>query len=75
VLLAACLGIVSGGKKLFEVIYFMLTYAVLENIPPADYLGALTHANTIIYTGTMLMLNLFLSIISFTARSYQARHL
>ena len=75
VMLSVCLGIVSGGKKLYEIIYFMLTYGIIEKLPPADFIGALHHASPVIYIATVLMLNLFLTAISFTTRNYQARHL
>ncbi len=73
--LAACIGIVSGGKKLFEIIYFLLSYCVVEALPPADYLGAMPKENPLVYVFTMLLLNTFLILTSFTVRSYQARHL
>jgi hypothetical protein len=75
VLLAVCLGIVSGGKKLFEVIFFMLTYAATQKIPAIDYLGATTHENHTGYISILIMLILSLGSISFLVRNYQARHL
>ena len=75
VLLSACLGIVSGSKKLYEIIFFMITYCLLDKIPVADYLGAMQHDNRVVYVGVVLALNLFLGLISFSVRGYQARHL
>jgi hypothetical protein len=75
VLLAVCLGILSGGKKLYEIIFFMLTYAVIEKIPPADYLGGMQHDSHSGFIITVLALNIFLGAISFAVRSYQVRHL
>jgi len=75
VVLAVCLGIVSGGKKLFEVIFFMLTYAVIQKIPAIDYLGATPHQDHNGYMVIIVMLILFLGVISFFVRNYQARHL
>jgi hypothetical protein len=75
VLLAVCLGIISGGKKLFEVIFFMLTYAVIQKIPAIDYLGATPHQNHNSYMVIIVMLILSLGTISFFVRNYQARHL
>lgn len=75
VLLAVCLGIISGGKKLYEIIFFMLTYAVIEKIPPADYLGGMQHDSHSVIITLVLALNIFLGAVSFAVRSYQVRHL
>jgi hypothetical protein len=75
VLLAVCLGIVSGGKKLFEIVFFMLTYAATQKIPEIDYLGATTHPDHTTYIGILMILILFLGTVSFIVRNYQARHL
>ncbi|WP_350284357.1 hypothetical protein [uncultured Croceitalea sp.] len=42
-LLAAFLGLLTQGKKLFEVLFFLLTYANINTIPFLDYFGALAH--------------------------------
>ena len=75
VLLAVCLGIVSGGKKLFEIVFFMLTYAVTQKIPAIDYLGATPHESHTGYISVLLMLILSFGLISFVVRNHQARHL
>lgn len=43
VFLAAVLGSLSKGRKLFEVLFFMLTYANINGIEPVDYFGAFSH--------------------------------
>lgn len=73
VLLAVCMGIVSGGKKLYEIMFFLITYLITQSVPPADYLGAINHSSQVLYV--VLLLNIGLYIISFRVRSYQARHL
>jgi hypothetical protein len=75
VLLAVCLGIVSGGKKLYEIMFFLLTYILVNNAPFADYLGSIQHPNTSVYIATVFSINLLLLLVSFTVRNYQARHL
>ena len=45
VMLAALLGMVSKGKKLFEVLFFMISYANINGIPFADYFGGFEHNN------------------------------
>jgi hypothetical protein len=75
VLLAVCLGIVSRGKKLFEILFFLLTYVLTQKIPFADYLGAVTHDSQLVYMAVILSLNAVLGLISFAVRNYQSRHL
>jgi hypothetical protein len=75
VLLAVCVGIISGSKKLFEIIFFLITYIVTQKAPLADYLGAIDHGNYTGYLMVMLGLNALLALISFSVRNYQARHL
>jgi hypothetical protein len=75
VLLAVCMGIVSGSKKLFEIIFFLLTYIITQKATPADYLGAMHHNNNTSYLFIVLGLSIFLALISFSVRNYQARHL
>jgi hypothetical protein len=73
VLLAVCMGIVSGGKKLYEIVFFLLTYLLTQRLPLVDYLGAIDHSSQILYV--VLILNVALYAISIKVRSYQARHL
>ncbi|GAA3961562.1 hypothetical protein [Mucilaginibacter dorajii] len=74
VLLAGCLGIVSGGKKIFEIFFFLLTYALTQNIPVVDYLGAVKHDSNAVYIAVMLAFNLLLIAVSFGVRSYKLRN-
>jgi hypothetical protein len=75
VLLAVCIGIISKGKKLFEIIFFLLTYALTQAIPVVDYLGAIPHDSHILYMAVILGLNVFLTVVSFWVRGHQSRHL
>jgi len=43
VLLASTLGIITKGKKLFEVLFFMTAYANINAIPFMDYFGAVSY--------------------------------
>jgi hypothetical protein len=45
VALAFFMGVMSGGKKLFEVFYFFLTYAHLNKADMLDYFGGLQATN------------------------------
>jgi len=75
VLFAVCLGIISGGKKLYEILFFMLTYALINKFPPADYLGSMPHDSKAIVLFTVLAINALLITLSFSVRNYQSRHL
>ena len=75
VLIATASGIVTGSKKLFEVFFFLLTYAALNKLPVTDYLGSLPHGNMIQFVLTILAINFTLLAVSFMTRSYQVRHL
>lgn len=75
VLLAVALGILTGGKKLFEVFFFLLTYSVVNKLPVADYLGSLPHQNMGLFMLIILVINVILAIVSLMMRRYQARHL
>jgi hypothetical protein len=73
VLLSVFLGMVSGGKKLFEVLFFALTYANLNRIPFVDYFGSQ-------WTSTQPIIILSVLIFSFAGisglvRSYEIKHL
>jgi hypothetical protein len=74
-LLAVVLGILTGGKKLFEVFFFLLTYSVVNKIPVTDYLGSLPHQNMGVFMFIILGINVILAIVSLMMRRYQARHL
>jgi len=64
VVLAATFGILSKGKKLFEVCFFMLTYANINGIPFIDYFGAFEHHSFyVLQLGIMVMVLLSLSFI------------
>ena len=75
VLSAVALGILTGGKKLFEVLFFLLTYAVMNKVPVTDYLGSLPHENSSSFILGILALNMMLVSIGFAVRNYQSRHL
>jgi len=73
--LSVCMGILSGGKKLFEVIFFLLTYAVVNGLPFTDYPGSQPQHHNLVFTGVLSAIILALLLISFSARRYQVRHL
>jgi hypothetical protein len=69
VMLAALLGILSKGKKLFEVLFFMITYVNINGIPFVDYFGGFEHHQ--FYLIQLLLFILFLGIMSTLMRKLQ----
>lgn len=75
VLLAVAMGIVSDGNKLFEIVFFLLTYAVIQKIPGTAYLGTVSANEPATHLLIFLLISASLAVISFAFRSYQTRHL
>lgn len=71
VLVASTLGIVTGGKKLFEVLFFMITYMNINGIVFMDYFGGLAHNS--FYILKLALTAMLLGFFGFLARSYQLR--
>ncbi len=69
VLLAVLLGNLSKSKKLFEVIFFLLTYANINQIPFLDYFGAMEH--TPLYPITLSMMVVVLVVVVFSHRKLE----
>jgi hypothetical protein len=69
---AVCLGILAGGKKLFEILFFAITYLNLNLLPAADYFGALSSGINLLFT--MLLIIASLIVISFAKRNYEIGH-
>jgi hypothetical protein len=70
---AVFLGMLSGEKKLFEILFFALTYCNLNFIPFADYFGGIN--NNTSYAGLMLTIITILLVMSFALRKCEIRHL
>ncbi|MGB4774370.1 MAG: hypothetical protein WBP45_04300, partial [Daejeonella sp.] len=73
VVLAVSLGIVSGGKKLFEILFFVFTYANVNKVPFMDYFGGMN--NTGLYIYMLIAIISCLLILSFVRRKYEIRNL
>ena len=68
VILSSALGIATRGKKLFEIVFFLITYANVNRIPFADYFGF----NVSVYSISLVAaLSFFFLLISLMARSYE----
>lgn len=69
VMLASLLGILSKGKKLFEVLFFMISYANINGIPVVDYFGGFEHHT--FYLAQLAFLVIILVSASFLMRKNQ----
>lgn len=68
VMLASLLGMLTKGKKLFEVFFFLLTYGNVNGIPQLDYFGGYVHSHY--YTYILCLLTIVLATGSILRRRY-----
>ena len=73
VLLASLLGVLTKEKKLFEVLFFMISYANINKIPFTDYFGSLAHSS--FYNLQLVFVSSILCIMSFYLRKHQLKKL
>lgn len=71
IMLTSALGILTKGKKLFEILFFIVTYANLNGIIFLDYFGAMSHTSW--YVPKLILCCLFLGIVSLSVRYSQLR--
>ena len=71
VLLASTLGILSKGKKLFEILFFMITYSNINGLAATDYFGGMPHGS--FYVPALALICLFLVILGVSVRYLQLR--
>lgn len=67
VLLSAAMGLLTGGKKLFELFFCILTYMNLNQVPFLDFFAAFSH-------GTTYWIVFFSSILSLLTLVYYWKH-
>ena len=73
VVFAIFLGVISGGKKLFEILFFFLAYSNINKIPVLDYFGALNKGTN--YMVMMAVLSLSITAISYIWRRFEISRL
>lgn len=71
---AITLGILTGGSKLFEVIFTIIVYGYFNNVPFFDFSGAIEESREMGITNYLLIITLILIILAFLARKRQIRH-
>lgn len=72
VFLASSLGIITKRKKLFEILFFMITYANINRIAVTDYFGAFPHQSN--YLIQLIGIVALLGVLSFMFRKYQLKN-
>ncbi|MEP7108643.1 MAG: hypothetical protein ABI760_11685 [Ferruginibacter sp.] len=65
-------GIISGGSRLYEIVFFMLTYANISVAPGLDYFGAFNHG--IAYMAIMSGIICTVLFIAFMFRKFEIRN-
>lgn len=73
VLISATLGLLSKGKKLFEVLFFLTTYCNINGIPFLDYFAGFK--DNLFFLVTLLFINLILMSVVFNYRKIQLKYL
>jgi hypothetical protein len=73
VMLAILSGLLSGGKKLFEIVFFMLTYSNINKVPVLDYFGGLNHGT--LYLTTLAAITAALLMLSYVGKKIEISRL
>jgi hypothetical protein len=68
---AVSLGIITGGKKLFEILFFLLAYCNMNRIPFTDYFGGIESNPT--QLAVTLLVSAGLLITGYAFRGYELR--
>ncbi len=71
IFLASFIGIITGGKRLFEVLFFFTTYMNINGLPYTDYFGSINRSWD--YLFLMIGLTLALCIVSFFLRKLELK--
>ncbi len=72
ILLSTVLGILTNGKRLFEILFFVITYFNVNRFPWTDYFGGMH--NSYNYLSTIGCLAVFLGVSAVMLRTYTLRH-
>ena len=65
-------GVFFGGKRFFEIVFFILTYFNVSAIPALDYFGAFNHGFT--YIALLVAINCMLFVGTFMLRNNEIRN-
>lgn len=71
---AVASGILTGGSKLFEVVFTMMVYAILNRVPFCDFIGAIEKSHEQGLANYLLIITVVLLIAAFAGRKRQIIH-
>lgn len=71
VLLSSVIGLLTKGKKFFEILFFMITYANINAISLTDYFGGLSSSN--VYLFKLITSCIILAFVTFSVRNFQLK--
>ncbi len=72
ILLSIVLGILTSGKRLFEILFFVITYFNINRFPWTDYFGGMHHSSD--YLSIIGCIIVFLGVSAVMLRTYSLRH-
>jgi hypothetical protein len=72
---AIALGIITGGSKLFEVMFTIIVYGYFNNVPFFDFTGAIEESHKLGIANYLLLFTLVLVIVAFSGRKRQIMHI
>lgn len=72
--LAISIGILTGGSKLFEVLFTIMVYCFLNRIPVFDFIGAFEESRMVGMANYYVAITFALIILAFSARKRQIGH-
>jgi hypothetical protein len=67
-------GILTGGSKIFEVIFTVMVYGILNRIPFFDFIGAIEGSKDLFIAHHLLGITALLVILAFSGRKRQIKH-
>ena len=67
-------GILTGGSKVFEVIFTIIVYGILNSVPFFDFVGAIKGSRELGMAHYLMVITLVLVIVAFAARKRQIRN-
>ena len=71
ILVSSFIGILTGGKRLFEVLFFFTTYMNVNGLPYTDYYGSINNSHN--YLFLMFGLTFVLALSSFLLRRFELK--
>ena len=71
---AMAAGILTGGSKLFEVMFTMMVYGILNEVPFVDFIGAIKESRDTGVAHLLLAITAGLVLLIFSGRKREVNH-